>query len=146
MRKWSVKVMFIDSEWRDRGSARGLFLKVSWILTKLEFLEVVFGSKKIFPNHKINQHLWSLLMVNLLEVQRVKVPARPVSHVMSERLHSYFSNFFKLKSSYSFMLTLANFFLFLAQFFSLVAYFEISWWYSAEFVTYCYFSLPDRPG
>ena len=62
----SVKVMFIDLEWRDRGSGLGLFLKVSWIWTKLEFLEVVFGSIKIISkSHKINQHLWFL--VNVLE-------------------------------------------------------------------------------
>ena len=53
-----------------------------------------------------------LLMYWRVMYQRVKVPARPVSHVMSERLDSYFSTFFKLKSSYSFMLILAKKFYF----------------------------------
>ena len=75
--------------------------------------------------------------------QRVKVPARPVSHVMSERLDSYFSTFFKLKSSFSFMLILAKFFLIFSPKWLILRFQQ---WYSAEFVTYCYFSLPDRPG
>ena len=139
----SVKVMFIDLEWRDRGSGLGLFLKVSWIWTKLEFLEVVFGSIKIFLNHKINQHLWFL--VNVLEGNVPKGQSARAAclsrYVWAFGLVLFY--FLQAQIIIFFHADTCEIFLIFSPKWLILRFQQ---WYSAEFVTYCYFSLPDRPG